>query len=240
MGLGMRISRIDLVTGSLGRRDLPPRVRHLSMADQVADTLRRLILSRELPPGQRVTQADLAEMLGVSTMPVREALLRLVAEGFVDTVANRSFTVTDTTRARLDDIYWTHGKLISEMTARAWDHRDDDLIRRLRAAHDDFLAALAVGSSAAMNDANYAVYAAIEDGSRSPGLVFMLKTTLRFFPDFSDALPGWPEIGSRWHTGLIAEFTGGTREGAEEATRRSVRDASTLVLSSFWPTEESS
>jgi DNA-binding FadR family transcriptional regulator len=86
------------MTESLGRRELPHRVRHLSMADQVTDTLRRMILTRELGPGRRITQADLASMLGVSTMPVREALLRLVSEGFVDTVSNRSFTVAATTR----------------------------------------------------------------------------------------------------------------------------------------------
>jgi DNA-binding GntR family transcriptional regulator len=213
-------------------------VLHLSLADQVATTLRRMILTRELEPGRRVTQAELAAMLGVSTMPVREALLRLVAEGFVDTVANRSFTVTGTTRARLDDIYWTHAVLISELTGRAWDNRSDPLVERLRRAHEDFGAGLRAGSSTAMNEANYAVYDAIEDGARSPGLMFLLKTTLRYFPDFSDDIPGWPEVGSRWHTGLIEEFTGGTRAGAEEVTRRSVRDATDLVLGLFWPTEE--
>lgn len=231
------LSRIVVVTGSLGRRQLPPRIQHLSMADQVADTLRQMILTRGLAPGQRITQADLAAMLGVSTMPVREALLRLVAEGFVESVANRSFTVVGTTMARLDDIYWTHSILISEMTGRAWDHRDEHLILRLTSAHDDFLNAMKVGSSEAMNEANYAVYAAIEDGSQSPGLTFLLRTTLRFFPDFSEAVPGWPKIGSKWHTGLIREFTTGTREGAETATRESVR-AGTELIRAFWSADD--
>src|ERR1700691_1289505 len=47
---------------------------HRSMADAVTAQTRRLILSRQLQPAQRITQADLAEMMGVSTMPVREAL----------------------------------------------------------------------------------------------------------------------------------------------------------------------
>jgi DNA-binding GntR family transcriptional regulator len=208
------------------------------MADQVTDTLRRMILTRELGPGRRITQSDLANMLGVSTMPVREALLRLVSEGFVDTVSNRSFTVTETTKARLEDIYWTHGVLITEMTARAWDNRSEELISRLKVAHSDFLRGMQRRSSEEMNEANYAVYAAIEDGSRSPGLIFLLKTTLRFFPDFSDDIPGWPEIGSNWHAGLIEEFTSGTREGAADVVRRSVLEASKLVIGSFWRLED--
>jgi DNA-binding GntR family transcriptional regulator len=204
------------------------------MADRVSDTLRRMILTRDLEPGRRITQAELAGMLGVSTMPVREALLRLVAEGFVDTVANRSFTISGTTRERLVDIYWTHGVLFSEMTGRAWDNRTDDLVARLRRAHDEFLAGKDIGFSAAMNEANLAVYAAVADGARSPGLAFLLKTTLRYFPDFSDDITGWPEIGSNWHTGLIDEFTHGSRAGAERVVRTSVEDAANLVLSLYW------
>lgn len=49
----------------------------------VADTLRRQILARELLPGMKLRQADLAEEFGVSTTPVREALRTLVAEGLV-------------------------------------------------------------------------------------------------------------------------------------------------------------
>jgi DNA-binding GntR family transcriptional regulator len=208
-------------------------MRH-TMADQVTDTLRRMILTRELAPGRRITQVELADMLNVSTTPIREALLRLAAEGFVEAMTNRSFSVTDTTRARLNDIYWIHGVLIAEMTARAWDHRDDELITIFKVAHSDFITGLRRNSSEAMNAANLRVYAAIEDWSQSPGLAFMLGITLRFFPDFSNDVPGWSQIGSRWHTGLIDEFTEGTREGAAEATLSSLRAATDLIVDSFW------
>jgi DNA-binding FadR family transcriptional regulator len=52
---------------------------------------------RGVEPGQRVTQAELATKLGVSTMPVGEALLRLIAEGLVEAATARSFRVTYTT-----------------------------------------------------------------------------------------------------------------------------------------------
>jgi hypothetical protein len=131
-------------------------------------------------------------------------------------------------------IYWTHSMLIREMTARAWGNRNKKLITRLEVAQRDFLVGMRQEDSAAMNEANHAVYGVIEDGSRSPGLVFLLKTTLRFFPDFSDDLAGWPEIGSHWHAGLIDQFTGGSREGAAEVTQWSVAEAAKLVLGSFW------
>jgi DNA-binding GntR family transcriptional regulator len=99
------------------------------MADKVTEQTRRLILSRELQPGQRIRQAELATMMGVSTMPIREALLRLVAEGMVIAESNRSFTIAmTTTPSGIRDIYWIHAELAGELAARAWDVRTDELV----------------------------------------------------------------------------------------------------------------
>jgi DNA-binding GntR family transcriptional regulator len=49
----------------------------------VFDTLREMAISYELRPGERVSEIDLAERLGVSRTPVREALTRLVTDGFL-------------------------------------------------------------------------------------------------------------------------------------------------------------
>ena len=94
-------------------------IAHKSMTDQVSEKLRSMILSHELAPGTRVTQADLAEMLGVSTMPIREALLRLGAEGLITASASRSFEVTAVTGRGIRDVYWVHGVLAGELAARA-------------------------------------------------------------------------------------------------------------------------
>ena len=74
-------------------------VRHTSIADEVTETVRMMVIRGELVPEQHVTQEGLARMLGVSTMPVREALLRLAAEGMVKTSANRSFSILGTTES---------------------------------------------------------------------------------------------------------------------------------------------
>src|SRR6202035_4757096 len=97
------------------------------------------ILSQELQPGQRIKQAELASMMGVSTMPVREALLRLVSEGMVIADSNRSFTVaTTTTPQGIRDVYWVHASLAGELAARAWAKRTDELIANLTTQHEAY------------------------------------------------------------------------------------------------------
>lgn len=57
--------------------------------------LREMILNGELQPGQRVTEAWLADRLGVSRTPVRNVLPSLAAEGFLEPVGRRGFAVKD-------------------------------------------------------------------------------------------------------------------------------------------------
>jgi DNA-binding GntR family transcriptional regulator len=64
---------------SLGRLD-----RDRQAAPQVFERLRGMILSLELPPGSPLSRAALAEQFGVSSTPIRDALMRLEEEGLVD------------------------------------------------------------------------------------------------------------------------------------------------------------
>src|SRR5258708_19627476 len=107
-------------------------IAHRSMTDQVSEKLRSMILSRQLAPGTRVTQAQLAEMLGVSTMPIREALLRLGAEGLITSSASRSFEIATVTGRGIRDVYWIHGVLAAELPPRPWDAKSQPLINHLR------------------------------------------------------------------------------------------------------------
>ena len=66
-----------------------------SVVDQVYAAVRARILSGELPRGSRLRQARLAEELGVSRTPLREALRRLATEGLVELAANRGATVAE-------------------------------------------------------------------------------------------------------------------------------------------------
>jgi len=66
-----------------------------SVVDQVYAAVRARILSGELPRGSRLRQAALADELGVSRTPLREALRRLATEGLVELEANRGATVAE-------------------------------------------------------------------------------------------------------------------------------------------------
>lgn len=77
-----------------------PRLREV-----VAAELRRLILGGHLVPGERLVEDRLAELLGVSRNPVREAIRVLEAEGFVNATARRGAVVATLDDQQADDVF---------------------------------------------------------------------------------------------------------------------------------------
>ena len=82
---------------------------------RVADEVRRMIVSGELLPGHPVRQEHMAERLGVSRLPVREALRQLAADGLVSHVHNVGYTVTRLSREAFGQIYTMRQLLEAEV-----------------------------------------------------------------------------------------------------------------------------
>jgi DNA-binding GntR family transcriptional regulator len=75
-----------------------------SLRDEVTGVLRAAVMAGELEPGVVYSAPSLAEQLGVSATPVREAMLDLSKEGLVEIVRNKGFRVTRLSPKELDDV----------------------------------------------------------------------------------------------------------------------------------------
>ena len=74
-------------------------------ADQATRLIREAILSGQIGPGERLKTAELAQRLGFSTMPLREALRKLEGEGLVEIEPNRGATVRKLDRSYITDLF---------------------------------------------------------------------------------------------------------------------------------------
>lgn len=75
-----------------------------SLRDQVGESLSAAIVSGELAPGTMVSVPSLAAEFGVSATPVREAILDLEQRGFVSSVPNKGFRVTEVSERDLQEL----------------------------------------------------------------------------------------------------------------------------------------
>ena len=112
----------------------PDRLHIASVVDQVYMAIRERISSGSLPRGARVHQEDLAEELGVSRTPVREALRRLAAEGLVEMRTNRGARVADVDQIGMRSSYEARTVIEPGAARLAAGRRPAQPLARMRAA----------------------------------------------------------------------------------------------------------
>lgn len=90
-----------------------------ALRERVQERLESLIISGALPPGERLVESELADRLGVSRGPVREALQLLERDGWVDLRARQGAFVHEPTRKEIDDFFDLRRVLEMEATRLA-------------------------------------------------------------------------------------------------------------------------
>ncbi len=76
-----------------------------NLSARVYHEIKSLILRNEIMPGQKLQHQELSDRLGVSRTPVREALTRLVQEGYVNLLPNRGFICKEIRMQEADELY---------------------------------------------------------------------------------------------------------------------------------------
>lgn len=107
--------------------------------------LRAAILERRLLPGERVNEVALAEELGISRGPVREAIQMLASEGFLNLVRNRGAFVITVDPSEIKELYEVRIALERRAIKLVASQRDDQQIIELARMLDETAAALESG-----------------------------------------------------------------------------------------------
>jgi DNA-binding GntR family transcriptional regulator len=112
------------------------------LQDFVSRRLVRAIIAGELPPGERLSPARLAEELGVSHIPVREALAALEAVGHVTRVPRVGFFVAELSSEDIEDIYHWRELLEDEAHRLAIPRLTDEDLNKMREINAQMLKAV--------------------------------------------------------------------------------------------------
>ena len=118
---------------------------YLPLRDVVFNTLRQAILKGELKPGERLMEIQLANKLGVSRTPVREAIRKLELEGLVLMIPRKGAEVAEITRQDMEDVLEVRTALEELAVKDACDHITDAQLSELKKASNEFKKALLEG-----------------------------------------------------------------------------------------------
>jgi DNA-binding GntR family transcriptional regulator len=185
-----------------------------STGDRVRDTLAEAILSGVLAQGAHLNAEALAKQLGVSHIPVREALRSLGADGWIDFRPHLGAYVRARTEHELADLFEARLELEGRVTGLAAERRTADQLAGL----DEILARQAAAEDpvelARINAEFHIAVAAGSQNELMAGFIRSLSMRARFY--FSAVAPGRREESLRDHRAIVAALR---RRDAAEAER---------------------
>ena len=125
------------------------------MHARIYDELRRALMAGAMQPGQVLSYRSLAEALGTSPMPVRDAVRRLITERALEARPNRTIAVPQLTAERVAEIYKIRISLEGLAAEEAAAHITDRDVAELKALESEMEAAQQAGAVRKYVDANW-------------------------------------------------------------------------------------
>ena len=141
----------------------------LTRAEAIARHLREEIVAGRLAPGTVIKDAELADRLGVSITPVREAIVLLSAEGLIDISPNRTRRITDVTQKNALELIDVMCVLACAGVEWGVPNLTGADLARMRQRLDDMLAALGAGDGGAATSAGADFSTIMISASGNPG-----------------------------------------------------------------------
>jgi len=225
---------LKTTSGNGGAGARPPRggaaaialVQSSSLPMLVQKELERMILAGELPSGRKLNEATIADSLGVSRGPVREAFRALEASGLVRLEKNRGVSVRQVSVAEADEIYELRAVLDEFVGRRVAQNATPDVIRELGQRVERMDKAAARGDVDAYYHANLAFHDRLVELAGNGKLLAMyrrLVNELNLFRRATLAQVGTLPVSTREHREIVDRIAAGQAAAAGRALHEHVQ-----------------
>ena len=181
-------------------------LRSRSLTMVIQEKIERMILEGEFSPGQRLNEMAIAQTLGVSRSPVREACRKLEQAGLVEIINNRGMFVRSVDLQQALNIYDIRGALGELAGALLVRHATPDDVRELRRRVNEMAASIDKDDVKAYYQQNLQFHRALVEGTRNPRLVEMFLGTdkeLHLYRQRSLVQPSGMHVSNREHGAIV-------------------------------------
>ena len=192
---------------------------YLPLRDVVFNTLRKAILRGELKPVERLMEIQLANKLGVSRTPIREAIRKLELEGLVLMIPRKGAEVAQITEKNMQDVLEVR-KALEELSVQlACERITPEQVEEMKMAAEDFRKVLKSGDVTKIAEADVKFHDIIFAATNNQRLITLLNNLreqmYRFRVEYLKQKECYPQLLEE-HDKLIALISGGEVEEACE------------------------
>ena len=207
------------------------RLKRESSSEQVAGHIRRMIMAGELITGDRLRQDEIADQLGVSRIPVREAIITLDREGWVNFESHRGAFVAGFAADDIRDHYDLRGLIFGLVARRVAETATADDIKALALLLRAMRAATELDEFAAVNER---VIGRLLKLAASPRLTAALLVTPAIVHEgFFEFVPTGRTIQETGIAALLKAVRARSADAADAALRTMLRRQGDAVLAAF-------
>lgn len=211
-------------------------LRGSTLSNQVYEHLWQRIISRQLLPGDKLSDVHLSEELGVSRTPVREALHRLAQDGIVRTESHRGFFVTSFDQQDVHEIYDLRAALEVLAVRLAFPKFQPQQLREA-GQHLDAISRLIASGDERANDAFLLVDRAFHDmvaqtagNRRLAASLTSLQGQLGVFQVYGTHFKALIAQSLAHHQQIVAALQRGDCPGAEQAMEQHIHEVKGWML----------
>jgi DNA-binding GntR family transcriptional regulator len=205
-----------------------PLIDRPSSGDLVAIHVRSLIFNGELRQGDRVHQDEIAKSLGVSRIPVREAIIALDREGWLTITPHRGAFVHGLDEDALRDHYELLGLVYGLAARRAVDRATPEARAQLRRAQEALAAAT---TPAEVHDTNDVFLRTLLAIARSPRLGRVMRNMSTVVPgNFFELVPGSIAVQQRGAKAIVDAIDAADADGGAAACVNLLTEQGDLVI----------
>jgi DNA-binding GntR family transcriptional regulator len=159
--------------------------------------LRKMILSQEIKPGEKLNEKEVAEQLGVSRTPVREAFHKLELEGLVEIFPRRYCLVKGVTHSCIREIHLIRSQLEPMAAYHAVDHLTDESLEELTMLIHRTKELMDEGNAQRIMELNDRFHRTINEASNLPRIVSILSNMQDYIESFRYSFISRPELAQR-------------------------------------------
>lgn len=218
-----------------------PVIQRRNLGDDVYQILWSRIVSRDLHPGDKLSDLRLSTELGVSRTPVREALHRLLQDGVIRAEPNRGFFVTSFSGRDIEEIFEIRAALES-LALRAYLARNpdndfaselhelDEIEREIAAAETD--EQIRAGNERFLS-ADQGFHRTIVEQAGNERLLAMINgiwAQIAVFQKAGTHVPGYIEVAIQQHREIIGLLRDRKHDEAIDALQAHIRDMKTRII----------
>lgn len=213
------------------------------LRETVCEALRSAIRTGVLEPGERLMEVQLAEELGISRTPVREAIRKLEQEGYVIMMPRRGTYVSSVSVSDIKEIFEIRTALESLTTSLAAMRIEPDELENLRALLTEIEGHIERRDIDKIVETDIKFHGLLYQVSRNERLVTIisnLKEQLARFRTLSMSYPGRLHATLAEHRAMVEAIAAGDVEAARDAAERHMEQAEATLLKAMRTKKESS